>query len=288
MMIEKESELKVLRNFYDHLFDYFSIIEINQKTGLSRNWIYQIINRWEKFGILDKSGKKYKLNFANLFCQKLKLLFDAEYLNGLEPKLKNHILNMANKIIFEIKPQSLILVGSTALGRQKKESDLDFLAIGSNKAIPQLENCNIIVLDETEFKERYAKGDDFILSALLFGKIIFDNNIFINFLKSHLPIFSEELVQEKIKYCEKLKERIYTLLKTDEKKAKEELIYLALQTARIILLKNKIIPKTKYDLAEQIYHFEKNLSKIIKELLQKEKINKEKILDDMKICSGLV
>jgi predicted nucleotidyltransferase len=288
MIIEKESEIKVLRNFCDNSFDYFSIAEISEKTKVSRNWIYKIINKFEKFNILEKSGKKYKLDFTNLFCKRLKLLFDSEYLNSLDLKIKNKILNIANKIIFEINPESIVLVGSVALNKQKKESDVDFLVISENKKIPYFEDCNVILLNLQELKEKYLKGDDFIISALLFGKIIYDNNIFIKFFESLLPFFSQELVQEKIKYCERLEERIYVLLKTDEKKAGEELLYLVLQVARIILLKNKIVPKTKYDIAEQVKQFNKNIANIIKELLKKKKVNKEKMLDYIKVCMNVI
>ncbi len=81
--------------------------------------------------------------------------------------------------------------------------------------------------------------------------------------KKEIPHFENY----KIRYCEKLEERIYVLLKTDNKKAGEELLYLALQVARIVLLKNKTVPKTKYDIAEQVKPFDKILSRIIKELL---------------------
>jgi hypothetical protein len=144
------------------------------------------------------------------------------------------------------------------------------------------------LLNERELKEKYLKGDDFVISSLLFGKIIYDENVFIKFFENPLPIFSQEIIQEKIKYCEKLEERIYTLLKTDEKKAKEELLYLALQTARIILLKNRIVPKTKYDIAGQVNQFDKNLAKIIKELIKKKKVSKEEILGHIKMCMGIV
>ena len=288
MIIEKESEIKVLRNFCNNAFNYFSIAEISDKTKISRNWIYRVINKFEKLGILDKSGKKYKLDFFKLFCKRLKLLFDSEYLDCLNLKIKNRVLDTANKLIFEIAPKSIILVGSVALQKQKGESDVDFLVITKekDKKIPYFENCNIVLLNEKELKEKYLKGDDFIISALLFGKIIYDNNVFIKFYESPLPIFSQEIIQEKIKYCEKLEERIYTLLKTDEKKAKEELLYLALQSARVILLKNKIAPKTKYDIAEQVNQFDKKIMGIIKELLGKKEIRKEKMLDYIKICMG--
>ncbi len=286
MIIEKESEIKILRNFYKSPFNYFSIAEISKKANISRNWIYRIINKFEKNKILEISGKGYKLDFSTLFCKRLKLLFDSEYLNSLN--IKEVVFNIANKIIFEMAPKSIVLVGSTALSKQRKESDIDLLVIGERKEIPHFKNCNITLLNQKKLKEKYLKGDDFIISALLFGKIIFDENVFIKFFESPLPIFSQELVQEKIKYCERLEERIYTLLKTDEKKAKEELLYLALQTARIILLNNKIAPKTKYDIAEQVKPFNKKLADIIKEMLQKKKISKEKMLDYIKICMEVV
>jgi predicted nucleotidyltransferase len=284
MIIEKESEIKVLRIFYNEPFNYLSIAEVSEKSVVSRNWVYKIIGKFEKFEILDKSGKKYKLNFSNTFCKRLKLLFDSEFLNSLDKNIRNRILDITNKLHFEIKPESIILVGSTALNEQKKGSDIDFLIIGNKKETPYFSNCNIIILNEKEFGEKYIKGDDFIISALLFGKIIRDNNLFISFFENPLPIFSQEIIQEKIKYCEKLEERIYTLLRTDESKAKEELLYLALQVARIILLRNRIAPKAKYDIAEQLKVFNKEMAHIIKELLKEKKITKEKMLEYLKVC----
>jgi len=284
MIIEEKSEIKVLRNFCNNPFEYFSIAEICKKIKISRNWIYKIMSKFEQFEILEKSEKRYKLDFSQLFCKRLKLLFDAEYLSSLDEKLKNSVFGIIHKIIFEINPQSIVLVGSVALNEQRRESDIDFLVIAEKKEIPYFENCNIVLLNEKEFKEKYLKGDDFIISALSFGKIFYDTNIFIKFFENPLPVFSQELIQEKIKYCEKLEERIYILLKTDQKEAQEELLYLALQTARIILLKNRIVPKTKYEVGEQVAPFDKKLAEIIENLLKKEKLTEEKILKYVRVC----
>jgi len=91
-------------------------------------------------------------------------------------------------------------------------------------------------------------------------------------------------IQEKIKYCEKLEERIYTLLKTDQEKAQEELLYLALQTARIILLKNRVVPKTKYEIGEQVTPFDKKLAETIENLLKKKELTEEKMLEYVGLC----
>lgn len=284
MIIEEKSEIKVLRNFCNNPFEYFSIAEICKKIKISRNWIYKIMSKFEQFEILEKSEKRYKLDFSQLFCKRLKLLFDAEYLSSLDKKLKNSVFGIIHKIIFEINPQSIVLVGSVALNEQRRESDIDFLVIAEKKEIPYFENCNIVLLNEKEFKEKYLKGDDFIISALSFGKILYDTNIFIKFFENPLPVFSQELIQEKIKYCEKLEERIYTLLKTDREKAQEELLYIALQTARIILLKNRIVPKTKYEVGEQVAPFDTKLAEMIENLLKREGLTEEKMFRYIGLC----
>ncbi|MCD6466949.1 MAG: nucleotidyltransferase domain-containing protein [Methanomicrobia archaeon] len=284
MIIEEKSEIKVLKNFCNNPFEYFSILQMSKKVKISRNWMYKIMSKFEQFGILERSEKRYKLDFSHLFCKRLKLLFDAEYLSSLDENMKNSVFDIAHKIIFEINPQSVVLVGSVAFNEQKKESDIDFLVIAEKKEIPHFENCNIVLLSEKEFKEKYLKGDDFIISALSFGKILYDTNIFIKFFENPLPIFSQEIIQEKIKYCEKLEERIYTLLKTDQEKAQEELLYLALQTARIILLKNRVVPKTKYEIGEQVTPFDKKLAETIENLLKKKELTEEKMLEYVGLC----
>jgi len=103
-------------------------------------------------------------------------------------------------------------------------------------------------------------------------------NFFINFYEKPLPVFSQELIQEKIKYCEKLENRIYALLRSDTEMAREELLHLALQVARIILLKNRIIPGVKYDIPLQVKEFNEEISRLIRELIDGKKIGKEKYL----------
>lgn len=288
MIIEKESETRVLRNFCNNPFDYFSVAEISKEVKISRNWVYRVMNKFERFEILQKSGKKYKLDFSVLFCKRLKLLFDSEHLCSLNKELKNSVFDMANKIVFEMNPETVVLVGSVALDKQRRESDVDFLVVGGKGEVPGFENYNLVLLGEKELKEKYLKGDDFVISALLFGKIFFDKNAFIKFFESPLPIFSQETIQEKIKYCEKLEERVYALLKVDEKRAREELLYLALQVARIILLKNKVAPKTKRDIAGQVKPFNKKLAGTIRELLKKKKLSKERMLTQIKTCMSVI
>jgi len=285
MILEKESEIRILRNFYESPFEYFSIAEISEKTGISRNWAYKIIGKLESSGILSESGKKYKLDFSNLFCKRLKLLFDADFLESQANGIRERIISIANKIRFEVAPESIVLVGSAAMQKVKKGSDLDFLVIGGKKEkIPVFENANIVAISEKELTEKYVKGDDFIISALVFGKIIYDREYVVKFIESPLPIFSQELIQEKIKYCETLEDRIYALLKSDDNKAREELLYLALQAGRLVLLRKKIVPKTKHDIAAQVKPHDKELSGIISRLLEGRKMSAKDMLVYAKKC----
>lgn len=289
MILEKESEIKALKAFYNEPFDYFSVAEISRKAKISRNWIYRIIGKFEKYGILAKSGKKYKMDFSSLFCKRAKLLFDADYLDSLSGAIKEDVFGISNRMLFEAKPKSIILVGSVAAQKMKKGSDIDFLVIGEDRErIPAFGNANIVMLSEKELEERYMKGDDFVISALAFGKIIYDREFFIKFLGRPLPAFSQELIQEKIKYCEMLEERIYSLLKTDEPKAKGELLYLAIQAARIILLKNNVIPKTKHDIASQTEIYNKELADIIARLMGAKKMTAEEMLQFSRRCMSFV
>lgn len=288
MILEKESEIRILRNFYENPFEYFSIAEISEKTGISRNWVYKVMGKLGMSGILSESGKRYKLDFSNVFCKRLKLLFDADFLQSQEDGTAKRIFAIADKIRFEAGPLSIVLVGSAAAQKMEKGSDLDFMVVGGNKGnIPVFENANVVAVSESELTGKYVKGDDFIISALVFGKIIYDREYAVKFLESPLPIFSQELVQEKIKYCETLEERIYSLLKIDEREAKKELLYLALQAGRIVLLRKGIVPKTKHDIAMQVKPHEKELADIILRLLEGKKMSAKGVLDRTKKCMSL-
>lgn len=288
MIIEKGSEIKVLENFYDGPFDYMSIAEISRRTGISRNWIYGIVYKFEHSGILSRSGKKYKLDFSSLFCKRLKLLFDSEHLAS--SREKGRIFAVANKIIFELNPDSVVLVGSAAVHKSGAKSDLDFLVVGEadREKVPYFENSNVILLSKKGFEEKYVRGDDFVISSLVFGKVVHDAGFFMKFFESPLPIFSEELVQEKIRYCEILEGRIYALIKTDDAQAMEELLHLALQAARIILLKNRVIPETKHDIASQVGFFNKELERMLRKLLGRKTLGKEGVLEYLRKCMSLV
>ncbi len=281
MLFNSASEIKVLRHLCSNPFTYFATGEISKSAGISNVWAYRVIKNLRV--ILDEKYNGFNLNYSFLLCKRLKLLFDAEQLETLNAGLNGAIFKIADKVAYEMFPSSIILVGSVALGKHTQKSDIDFLVVSDKKEAPYFENYNLVSLTKEEFKEKYINGDDFVVSSLLFGKIYFDNNFFINFFESPLPLFSKEVIQEKIKFCEKLEERVYALLKLNDKKAGEELLYLALQSARVTLLKNKVIPRAKSEISGQVRQFNKQLSDIIQKL-QKGNISKANALIYIKVC----
>jgi len=184
-------------------------------------------------------------------------------------------------------PECVVLVGSVALGRHVEERDVDYLVISSRKEVPLTGNVNIVVLDRKEFERKFIAGDDFIVSALAYGKVIHDREYFTGFYAKPLPAFSTEVVQEKIEMCEKLRDRVYNLVRVDEERAKEELLNLGLQCARVILLRKGVIPGVKRDIPEQVRSENKELAEIIKRLMSR-KPGRREMLEYLKFCSKLI
>jgi|Deesub1362B_J571_1020462.scaffolds.fasta_scaffold00034_52 predicted nucleotidyltransferase len=281
-MITQSAETLLLRTFCLEPFHSFSVAELSSKTGVSRNWIYKLLDEFKVFDLLLEERKTYRLDFSNLLCRRIKTFFDAKFI--FDSPFRDRILRISEKITYEMNPVSIVLVGSVAVGREREISDIDFLVISGKKRVPLIENTNIIVMTRLEFEKKYAKGDDFIVSALAYGKIIYDKEFFIRFYEKPLPAFTEETIQEKIHYCEKLQDRIYSLLRSDEERAREETLHLTLQCARIVLLRQRIIPGTKYDITEQVKKYDEELAYIIEELMKSRKIAREKILEFLRKC----
>ncbi len=281
-MITQNAETLILRTFCLEPFRSFSVAELSSKTGVSRNWIYKLLDEFKAFNLLLEERKTYRLDFSNLLCRRIKTFFDAKFIYN--SPFRDRVLRISEKIIYEMNPDSIVLVGSVAAGKERETSDIDFLVISGKKRVPLIENTNIIAMTRSEFEKKYIKGDDFIISALAYGKIIYDKEFFIKFFEKPLPAFTEEIIQEKIRYCERLQDRIYALLKSDEERAREEALHFALQCARIILLRRKIIPGTKYDIAEQVKNYDGELARIIEELIKTRKIGREKILEFLRKC----
>ncbi len=250
-------------------------LSLLEKPKFQEHGLTRFLNKFKKFNMLIEDRKSYRFNFSSIICKRLKLFFDSEFI--MFSKLKDKIVNIAERIIYECKPVSLVLIGSVAVRKEKEASDIDFLVISNKKEVPLLkENVNIILMKKSEFEKKYLKGDDFIVSSLSFGKIIYDKEYLIKFYEKSLPVFSSEVIQEKIDYCKRLRNRIVHLARSDMNLAREELLNLALQCARIILLRSRIIPPTKHEIVSIVRKYDKSIAKVLDGLMRDKKISREK------------
>ncbi len=287
MIIKTEAELNVARMFCNEPFHYFSISEIAEKAGISRTWTYKVLNKFRKFNMLIEERKSYRFDFSNIICKRLKLFFDSEFI--LSSKLREKIVSVADRIIYECKPVSVVLVGSVAAGKERETSDIDFLVISGKREVPFFrENVNVVLMNMNDFEKKYLKGDDFVVSSLSFGKIIYDEECFIKFYEKPLPVFSNEVIQEKIDYCRNLRNRIVHLTRSDMDSAREELINLALQCARIILLRNRVVPPTKHEIAGFVRKYNSDIARVLDDLMKNKKIDRKKIVEYLRVCEEII
>ena len=287
MIMRTEAELNVARTFCSEPFHYFSVSEIAERTGISRTWVYRVLKKLEKHDMLIEDGRRYKLDFSNVVCRRLKLFFDSEFV--MSSKLGRRIIQIADRIVYKCKPVSVVLVGSVAVGKERETSDVDFLVISEEKEVPLVrEDVNIVLMSVSEFEERYLKGDDFIISSLSYGRIIYDKEYFIKFYEKPLPAFSSEVIQEKIDYCRRLRDRVVRLARSDVDLARKELLNLVLQCARIILLRNGVIPPTKHDIASVLRRYNEGLARILSDLMEGKKIDRKKIIEYLRLCEEVM
>lgn len=246
MVIETKAEISFLRFFCRKPFDSYTVREISRQINLSRYWVYKITDKFRASGLVGGT-KNIKLNFSNFLVKKIKLMFDSEFVLELKEK---KIIELFNTLSLKLSYLSIILVGSWAIKEAGTNSDIDFLLLTERKQeLPFFENCNIIQLTREDFTERYRKGDDFVLDALLYGKILDDKNFFINFFEKPLPVYSQEIIEEKREALKKLKDRVYELMKLgDLKTAKEEVGKFLVQKERLGSLEKREIPKTKKEI----------------------------------------
>lgn len=259
-MINKTSETILLRFLTQNCFRQYAILDLVEKTGLSKSQIYNIIGRLVKKRLVIKSDSKFKANMKNYLAQSFRKMFDIEKIYSLK-ETGEEILNIYEKIIFMQKENvsSLALVGSISALKHTEKSDIDFLCISTVQFPIEIEqeNINFIILTKKEFEKKYHEGEDFILNCIKNSTIIHDNGFFMKFLEKDLPSPSVEQAFGKKKNIEKILYRIAQSIKTkDFENAKEDLKYCFNQMMRIILIKEGILPGIKRDVLKNIKDME--------------------------------
>jgi predicted nucleotidyltransferase len=107
----------------------------------------------------------------------------------VDEESKGQILEIAEKIKSEYKPDKIILFGSYAYGNPDKDSDIDFLIIKDTQDRPidrrvlvsviasnpkRLIPFEPIVLTPKEIEERLKIGDQFLREIIQKGQVIYE------------------------------------------------------------------------------------------------------------------
>jgi len=195
---------KVLNKEYQRLsrlkYDYEQIINklpkgsVILKNRKNTTYYYLVFRDKEKivFQYIGKDKNKIKdLKIKILQRKKIQLL-----LKGINKDLKilykyssdNMIIKkIADKIKKAVDPEKIILFGSYAIGRQKKESDLDILII-MNSNLPRYKRSvpvykalagilipkDIIVYTPEEVEDWKDVPQAFVTTAVLKGKVLYE------------------------------------------------------------------------------------------------------------------
>jgi predicted nucleotidyltransferase len=216
------------------------------------------------------------------------LLQDAEKLTLLNKDIKEKVNHVQQVLLKEYQHHLLafLIFGSVASGETTEESDLDLLAIVTEKkdidykkrGLLSLGKINIIEKDRQEWENDYLLAHDLVLNALINGIVIYDEGILRIFLEKPLPEPSYEVIMQKKERLDTLKNRLLLLLKDqDYNSLLEEFQKFLIEKARIFLLENKVIPSSKKDLLSKIKEinlelyqdYQKANLKNIKDLVQR-------------------
>lgn len=191
-MILNEQRMHIMEEFLKDYTAKHTGSSIAQKQGLNQKSVANVLLELEEFGILlsEESGKN-KLYFLNLNDLELvaSFLITVEYLRTLFFYKKYPLIK---EVLTKVKPHckgSIIIFGSYAKEREKKDSDLDLFVIGKadEKEIAKIQEAYAIEINVKQcslpdFKELF-KTDSLL-------KEVMKNHVFI---KNGEEIISVEL-----------------------------------------------------------------------------------------------
>lgn len=174
--------VKVLFPYLQDYFNKMTASEISRKISLPQQTTSRILNNLVKLNLLKYENKgKNKLFYFDFPNEKTKTLLGIlEDQKALSFQLDNKISLIVNEI--QKFCEGLIVFGSYASGKYKKDSDLDLVILGKSdkKSINSIKEKQIVEINEhyfsyEEFENLIQKNEPFILEVLknhiLFGDV---------------------------------------------------------------------------------------------------------------------
>jgi predicted nucleotidyltransferase len=252
--------MQVLTKYW---YKEFSAYELAKEAQITAPMSYKSIENLTKYDLVTKKATKVQINFNSQFSYQFKLLQDAEKLTLLSEEIKDKVNHIQRVLQAEYQNDLLafLIFGSVASGETTKDSDLDVLAIVTEKkdfsyekrGLLNLGKINIIEKSKKEWESDYLLAHDLVLNALINGIIIYDQSIIRHFLQKPLPSPSYEMIMQKKERLDVLRKRLLLLLKDqDYASLEQEFKQFLIEKARIILLQKGIVPSSKKDILTKI------------------------------------
>ncbi len=154
-----------------------------------------------------------------------------------------------------LKDSIVVLTGSYAQGSETPRSDIDVLVVRHNrsKGIRAPYGVHFKFEDLKNFRKRLAEGDDFIIDALKFGKLLHDALGLWEVMQEEMKNAKWPDWRDKIGQARRRIRLAEQLLKLgDFDAAEEEFLLTATQIARARLLRHGIFPMSRPQLSDQL------------------------------------
>lgn len=180
----KKSKVKILRLLINNDEREYCFDDIVKSTGMSHGTVHPSLNELleTRMIIQRKAGRSnlYKINKNHTLFNKIKELIDME---------KNSLLDIAKEFTSNLPKNNIsaiVLFGSVARGEFTEKSDIDILVVyNDEKAKKQVRNLVDKILDirdihivpifltQKEIEERIRKFDNFIITVINEGQVLF-------------------------------------------------------------------------------------------------------------------
>lgn len=280
MILNHNTELRVMQTLSKYWYKEFSAYELANAAKITAPMAYKSINTLLKYNLLTKKEAKVKINFNTHYAYQFKLLCDAEKVALLPEETQQKIAHIQRVLHSEYQQQllALLIFGSVASGETTPQSDVDVLALVTEKkdfdykkrGLLNLGKINLIEKNKQEWEKDYLLAHDLVLNALMNGIILYDQGLIKYFLQKPLPEPSSEVIMQKKERLDLLKDRLLLLLKDqDYQRLEEEFRQYLIEKARIILLQVGLIPSSKKNILTRIKNIHPEIYKLYRDVNQK-------------------
>ncbi len=156
-----ENKLKVLEQFFERPTHRFQLRELSRASDVSLPSVKNYIEEFMEQSLVERDEDGVYPGYSASMNQKFKL----------EKKLytvrKLHKTGLIDKIVDEVTPDAVVLFGSAAKGEDIEQSDIDILAVSSEKQIHLEEfeeelnreiNVTFVKTEELKKNEEFANS----------------------------------------------------------------------------------------------------------------------------------